>query len=469
MPITNFVATETSLVSTPAPPKNYLQIACFIPPVSEPPPFAEDAKEYASLDAMLDDGFLATDAAYLNALQYVGQGAFNGGENPTRWVVLKRAAAVAQVMEFEVQNSADGLWELFISDIGGTPVQAASFAAVASTTTLIKDGLLASLALGPFLGVVTGASVDPDSGSVTADVAGVPFVLTGTGPAGAADIVISTTTPNSGVYEDLGAGFIAAPFWDVLPDASIDWGTQREVSRWAEDAKTTKDRRNVCSLQTTDSTIVTATPGNEAEQLVALARTRSFPVLHVNTGDKMNAAWDGRYLGRTIGQRAWHFGLLGGSSVADTSLVYTEAEGAILIAQRVSWVERDGPALTRPLRIFWGLGSGGFFKVQKHAEDRWWWETQNAVVSVLESQTGANLDEEGISKVVAKIDEVNIGLDQDGVIDIGRTTVTPVPLSEVPKSELELGDYGTTGGIRVDTVLIPKLRSITTSAFFALS
>jgi len=467
MPQGNFITVTTLLQQIGAAPVNYLPIPA-IPADNGVAPFVEAAKKYSSVQAMLDDGWLETDDAVLTATQVFGQNAFTQTP-PTRVVVVNRAVPVAQVEEFTVNATDDGTYRLYVSINGEAAVEAASFAAVGQTVTQIKDALISAFNLGVFAALLTAADVDADSGSVTADVAGVPFILTGDGPNGTADITVANTTPNSGIYADLDAGFAVEKFWAVLPDPAEVEGVMYEVSRWAEaSAVEGSERRNVCLLQTTDTDITTETEPNFASVLVALNRTRTFPLYHFNTTDKMTGVWFGRYGGQFPGSRAWHFAQLSGTTVTE-DIIYTQTIGDAFKSQRVSWVERDGPAASYPLRIYWGQGSGGFFVVQKQAEDYWWLRTIQAMVKALESLTGVNLDDDGIDKLVSAVNVVNteLGTSDPPVLDLAQTTVTPVPLDDVPDSEKAVGDYMTTGGINVSTVLIPKLRSVRVDGFFA--
>jgi hypothetical protein len=468
MPIINFVQILTSLSAVGTPPLNYIPIAA-IPVDNGDAPFAEAAKTYSSTAAMLADGFLATSDAVLAVAQVFGQGAFTPTV-PTRVAIVKRAVPVAQVEEFTVLNDDDGPWTLSISYVGGSAVTAATFAASGDTVTAIKDGLLASFVGGAFAPTQTAVTSGVDSGTVTAVTAGAPFILTATGPNGAADVLVANVTPNAGLYEDLDAGFKAAPFWCVIPDPAQTQSEMIEVSRWAEaSAEPLSTRRNICMVATDDADILTATEPNFAATLAGMNRTRTFVLYHVNLTDKMTAAWFGRYGAPTTpGERAFHFGLLSGTTET-TAINYVHAQGVNLKASRCSWVERDGPASTSPLRVFWGQGSGGFFAVQKQAEDYWWLRTIAAMVAVLESVAGVNLDDEGVAKMVSAIDVVNteLGTSTPPVIDLAQTSVTPVPLEDVPPDELQVGDYQTTGGINVATKLIPKGRSVRVSAVFS--
>ena len=467
MPNINVVQVNTSLQAPSPAPANYLPI-CAIPVDPGVAPFVGPAKQYASTQEMIDDGFLATADAVLSASQIFGQGAFTTTP-PTRVVIINRAVAVAQVEEFQVDANADGTYELFISlPLGSAPVLAATFAAVGQSLTQIKDALLISLAAGAFAALVTGASVDADSGSVTTNLVGIPFVLTGTGPAGSADISVTNTTPSAGIYEDLDAAFPAAPFWEVIPDPAESTQVKYECARWAEaSAVANSTRRNVTTLQTDDADIQDAVEPNFASTLVLLARTRSFPLRHANAVDKMSAAWFGRYGGQAPGSFAWHFGEQAGTTET-TDIIYTQTNGDNFAAQRTAWVERDGPAASAALRTYaLGPGAGGFFKVQKQAEDFWWLQTNAAIIAAVAG--GLNMDPEGIAALVAEVERVNQILGATNVIDLDQTVVTPVPLENVPAAERAVGDYQTTGGILVETLLIPKLRAVRVSAVFNLA
>lgn len=469
MPWSNFVTVSTFLSSVGAPPLIYIPISA-VPVDNGDAPFSEVVKLYASTDEMLEDGFLSTDAAVLSVGQILGQGQFTPTP-PTRAAVVKRAVPVAQVEEFTVLSTDDGDYKLFISILGGSPVEAATFAAVGQTVTQIKDALITAFNLGPFAGTHTAADVDADSGSIAADDPGVPFVLTATGPNGASDFTITNTTPNSGLYEDLDAAFAVQQFWAVIPDPAESEGLMLEASRWAHASEAVNStRRNVAMISTADADIPNAVSPNFAETLVALNRPTTFPLYHFNAVDKMSAARFGRFGGQAPGSRQWHGGVLGGTTET-SNIVYSNAQGAALRAARTSWIERETPSATADVVAFWGQGSGARFVVQKQAEHYWWLRTTFAVIDVFKSLSGANLDDAGIQKFVSAVSAVNneLGTSDPPVLDLARTTITPVPLDEVPLAEQELGDYKTTGGINVSTVLIPKLRDIAVSATFALA
>lgn len=462
MPDINFVQITTSLVATPAPPLDYLNV-CGIPATA--PPFAPTAaKAYSSGTEMLDDGFLSTDVAYLAAVQVFGQ---DDTTSPTRIVIIAKGSYTAQVQDLQITNNTDGTYEVYTAVLGGGAlVLVSTFAAVAQTITQIRNGLLAA-----WTGTdQTPASQSTDKIRVTAATAGAPFLLSGDGPAVNSFAASTNVTPSVGPYDEMDTAFATSPFWAVIPDPAEAPGLMLEWSRWAEASKDANSRRRNCAIiQVVDADIADAVSPNTAETYEALVRTRSFLVVHSNTVDQMSATGFGKYGGLPPGSRAWHFRQVNGTSET-TDITYSKTQGDNLIAAKVSWVERDTPTTSSPVKIQGGQGSGGLFIVQKHAEDRWLRATQAAMVAGLESRAGLNIDDASIARLVAAIDQVNIALAADGVIDLARTTVTAAAAASVDPSKAALGLYtAPDGGITVDTVLIPKLRALSVSGVFATS
>lgn len=469
MPVINWVKVKTFLQMVGDAPTNYIPIAALLVDNGDAPDGFSSPAVYSSTGEMLDAGWSASSKAALAVAQLFGQGSFTITP-PTRVVVIERASPVAQVEEFTITSTTDGVYKLFVGPVGGLAVEAATFTASSNSETEIKDGLILAFNNGPFGATHTAASSDTASGTITADIPGVPFVLTATVPDGATATAIANDTPNSGVFEDLETAWRAQPFWAVIPDPSEPEGVMLEVGRWAElSAEENSERRNVALLQTTDSDILSASEPNFASTLVGLNYTRSFALLHANNSDKMTAAWFGRYGGQFPGSRAWHFGRLAGSSVT-TGLIYSQSQIENVKTQRCAVVQRDGPSVLAPLRVNWDMGAGGAFIQQKQAEDYAWLRWGQALVGQLESIDGLAQDPDGVNKLIAAINEVNdeLGTNNPPVIDLARTVVRGVPLDQVPDAETARGDYYTTGGIIIETVLIPRMRSVAASAGFAL-
>lgn len=470
-----FFTLVTTALEAPAPaPENYIAIPGIPSSAAAAlPAFAGlSAKEYQTIGAMTDDGFSPTGFEVLSATNLITQ---STPTPVTRWVVISLLTFVAQVEEFTVNASADGTYELFLAPaVGLSPVLAATFAAVANTVTEIKDGLLASFAVGAFSTTHTGASVDADSGSITANTAGAAFVLTGSGPGGTGDITVLNTTPNTGMFESFTPAFQTAKFWDVLPEPGLDDGILLEASRWAEDSKIKgTDRRNIAHLQSSEAGIPDVGDlDNLALTLQLLIRTRTFLVYHVSDSDYMTASTFGLYGGQQPGSRAWHQRQIVAGTTLTTTIgptVFTVEVNQVLVDRNVAWIEREGPSASDPVVHDWGQGSGGFFVEQKQAEDFWWLEVVAAMDAIQKSVAGWTLDETGIQTLADGVNLVNIKLAgfTPPVLDLANTTVVPTPLADIPPAELAVGDYQTTGGINVAAQLIPRGRSLAVDAVFA--
>lgn len=431
-----------------------------------------NAKQYATIDQMVDDGFSESSFEVLSATNLLNQDTPQG-EEVTRWVVIALGTFVAQVDEFTVTVDDDGTYELFLAPtIGLSPTLAATFVAVASTVTLIKDGLRSSFAGGAFAADFTEADVDADSGSITANTAGQAFVLTGTGPNGTADITIAPLTPNIGPGDSLDVAFGEEKFWAVLPEPGIADGLWYEYSRWAEDGQTpTSPRRNVVFVQTSESGIIDPLDtDNLALTFQTLKRKRTFGVYHVSDSDYMSAAVFGLYGGQLAGRRAFHLReIIGTTSTAIGPDVFTLAVGQLLKDRNFGWVSRpEGTTTLDPARFQWGQGSGGFFAEQVQAEDYWWFRVGIKMLQIQESEEGWTMDGPGTEKLVAGVKEVNdeLATTNPPVIDITLTTVTKVPISEIPPDQLAVGDYQTSGGVLSNATLIPRGRSLKVTGIF---
>lgn len=151
-------------------------------------------------------GFLATDQIYLGVQQFFSQ-------NPTATsaIVGRRATPTAQVVNVLVSDNTDGA---YVVTINGTDY---TYNASGETTTQIRDGLLTQIADA----AVSDATGAGDSIDLTANEAGVPFTVALTSPA--SGLSQTTTTPNSGIGEDLAA----------ISAENDDWYCVIETSRSA--------------------------------------------------------------------------------------------------------------------------------------------------------------------------------------------------------------------------------------------
>jgi hypothetical protein len=90
------------------------------------------------------------------------------------------------------------------------------------------------------------------------------------------------------------------------------------------------------------------------------------------------------------------------------------------------------------------------------------------MLEIQASEDGWTLDGPGIQKLVARVKQSNDTLASFNppVVDSNNTSVTFVPLSEVPLSEQAVGDYQTTGRVTSVATLIPRGRSLRVDGVF---
>lgn len=119
--------------------------------------------------------------------------AFGQARRPDAIIVGRRATPVAQVSNVNVDGSGDGTYTVTINGVDF------DFVATSNTATQIRDGLIAAINGGSE--PVTAAIVDADTLSLTADVAGVPFIVAVTAPSD--DLSITAVTANTGIDTDL--------------------------------------------------------------------------------------------------------------------------------------------------------------------------------------------------------------------------------------------------------------------------
>jgi hypothetical protein len=130
---------------------------------------------------------------------------------PDRIAVGRREAAVAQVDTLVVTAAADGVYTVTINGIDF------AFTATSSTVTAIRDALLAAINLGSE--PVTAASVSTNTLTLTADVAGVPFLVS---IVSVSPITLSTTVANVGVTSEILAVEAESSAWYGLVLESRD-------------------------------------------------------------------------------------------------------------------------------------------------------------------------------------------------------------------------------------------------------
>lgn len=279
--------------------------------------FAGNAKEYTARADMLTDGFLSTDPEVKAFDAFMGQ-----TPRPSKVVVGKRSAPVAQSVQINIDGTTDGDFTATINGVAHT------FAAVAQTATQIKDGLIAAIDAGSE--PVTTATVDTDTLSVTADNAGEPFTLIVTDSTTPADISTSSPVANNGLFEDLVLVKAANNTWYAWTEDTRSEFNIMEGARWTE------PETKIFFPQTDDADVLTATAGNVLARLQAFNYVRTAYTHHDDDTEWLEAAELGKMLPKDPGSANWAWQTLAGVP-AD---VYTQTEVANLITQNGNWAEK---------------------------------------------------------------------------------------------------------------------------------
>lgn len=291
--------------------------------VSQHTTFAEVARSYTSLDGMVADGFSSSDVAYKQAAALIAQEPLK----VTRWWIGKSSAPVAQVIQFDVDAADDGDYTVTINGVAYT------FNASSSTATAIKDGLISAINGGSE--PVTAATVDTDSLSLTADVAGVPFTYSVTAPND--NLSTAVTAAHVGYDTDLTTikSYTKSDFWAVaissrnsdLIEVAADWVEVNEKFLLA---------------QSSEAAIINPALSTDIiSRLKAKSYIRTAVTYHATDGDYVDCAALGRCLPFDAGSITWHDKQLRGVTPGSLGNDAGTSTGAIR-AKNGCWFEEVG-------------------------------------------------------------------------------------------------------------------------------
>lgn len=282
--------------------------------------FADVSKDYSDRQTLIDDGFSASGAVVSAFSALVGQ----EPSRPPLVTVVRRETPVAQVDDFTVTGTADGVYTV---PINGVP---ATFTASTNTADEIRDGIIA--AINGLSEAVTAGNPTSGAFDVTADNAGQGFVVGALVSPG--DVLASSnTTANVGVFSDLTAARAFDPRWYAVLLTSRTTPDILEAARW------TATERAIYIAQSDDSDILSSGSTTDvASQLLALSRANTLLVYKSNDTHFADFALAGRQLPKDVGSTNWAWQALAGVQ-ADTISV---ADQAVLEAKRCGWVEDIG-------------------------------------------------------------------------------------------------------------------------------
>lgn len=265
--------------------------------------FADRFRLYTSLESMIADGFLATDAEYLAAAALLAQSG-QSGRRVQDWLVVRSDTPVAQVAAFDINYEPGTFYTVTISRLGMADLVVGPVAANTDDDTTAADIAAAVEAAAP-ANTVVGANPSANRVTITSELAGVAFTVTTdvTGTTARMDAVPASDVANVGVREDLAAAVAAGAEWYETLLTSRDTRVIAEAAAWAETAYPPRilgvTSAEAALLSTTYSPLSPyASLGSE---LKALLRHRTATWYHDVSSEDLAAAIAGRALPFTPG------------------------------------------------------------------------------------------------------------------------------------------------------------------------
>ncbi len=260
---------------------------------------------------------------------YVGlNDLFSQDEQPETVLIGRRATAVAQVVQIDIDGTTDGT---FTVTINGADY---AFAASGNTAAEIRDGLIAAITAdqdsdNDGAADIAAAIVDADSHSVTSSVAGVPFTYSASHSTTPADIAISQTTASVGLVEDIAA-------WRAERD---DWYFLLETSRLSGNIRAAAEAIEALTkffvAQSSDANAQTSSTENIGTRLgpVGLNLDRTMLWYSANDDQFVDFAIVGKMAPKQPGRASW-------ANQSLRSVTGTEPTSETqLEAKRFNWLE----------------------------------------------------------------------------------------------------------------------------------
>lgn len=314
------IAVTASISEAPLAPETFGRVAI----MGQHTRFGDRWRRYTSLAAMVADGFLTTDAEYLEAQALLAQSGASG-RRVVDFLIGRRSTPVAQVMTGTAVFGGGTTYTITITVPGLAPVTVNVPANTDSATTASD---IASAINGSAAGAeVTAAATSGGAFTITSDNPGISFVVTSSVAGGAGTLSFVSTTANVGIAEDLTAMGVANADFYAIVMTSRDTQEIVLAAEWVESAATA----HMLLAQSSQAAILAAvyspsTPyADVASELRANGYTRTALFYHSVDAEPMAAAVAGRVLPFRPGRVNWaHKNLIGitADSLTDTQRGY---------------------------------------------------------------------------------------------------------------------------------------------------
>ena len=211
------------------------------------------------------------------------------------WCVwVRRETPVAQVWTFDVGGNTDGPYKLFSDG-----VEVAAFTANGNTAAEIRNGLVT--AWNTTNPPQTAANAADPTGTLTADEAGVSFLVTAESPVDV--LTVEVTTPNVGIEEDMTAAVGASgdDSFYAWTEASLSDGVNLNAAKFTQ----TTNRRLLFFPQSNTAGIIQNVSTDAFSKMKTLGYGRSSPWYHPRDSEYLAAGVLGRCLPQPVGQINW--------------------------------------------------------------------------------------------------------------------------------------------------------------------
>lgn len=256
--------------------------------------FNERAKEYETLDEMVADGFVETDAEYINASKFFSQ-------NPrVEYIVVGRRTVdkvviTVSTVTLNVDYSCTINGTEFIFDSGATP-----------TAITIAAGLVSAINLGSE--PVTATDNLDGTYDLDADVAGVAFTVS----VDADQTITKPYTTSDTIVNDVEAIKNENNDWYFITELLQDSAEELELAAWVE------TENKLYGITSDDNNIVDQDVGTDTTSVATLLKSAEYDRTYViywnadylkasdlGTNEYLDAAWDGVQLPKDPGTSTW--------------------------------------------------------------------------------------------------------------------------------------------------------------------
>lgn len=342
------------------------------------------------------------------------------------WCVwIRRDTPVAQVWTFNVGGNTDGDYKLFYNG-----VEAAAYTAAGKTAAEIRNDLVTLW--NAFDPPVTAANAADPTGTLTADEAGVSFLVTAESPGDV--LTVEVTTDNVGIEEDMAAAVGASgdDSFYAWTEAALSDGVNLNAAKFTQ----TTSRRLLFFPQSNTAAIAQDVATDAFSQMKTLGYARSSPWYHPRDTEYLAAGVLGRCLPQPVGQINWAHRQI--ATVAAEPYVLQAGVADILEGKNVN--RYDAIELGSTL---YGTMADGLFIDQAILRDVIESGLRSRVTQLLQSEDFVAYDETpaGAQLVASVILGFAGELERQGALQVGSSSVSTGKVVDIPQADQKVRNW----------------------------